>query len=271
MIRLAASDVDGTLLDRSHKLPPDFWEVVDALREKDVCFAIASGRSYVALRQNFQPSPQKLALICDNGACVVLKGEMIYQDTMAHDSFVSLVRCTEEYSCSRHTDDAQQIKLLLCGVNGTYHLDYGDAYAKEIGLYYNNRVQVEDLAAVQDEIYKLAIYDPLNPQSGSEKFLSAQFPNFSFQVSGEFWMDVMNQGTDKGKALAMLQKRLGVSYEETAAFGDYYNDLSLFREAYYSYCMANGEDGVKAHARFIAPSNAEYGVTETLKRLCGIG
>ncbi len=270
MIRLAASDVDGTLLDPSHKLPPDFWEVVDALREKGVCFAIASGRSYVALRQNFLPHPEKLALICDNGACVVLGGEIIEKDTVPHDRLIPLVRGIEQYSCLRGTDVEKQIKLLLCGVSGTYHLDYGDAYAKEIGLYYNNRVQVEDLAAVQDDIYKLAIYDPMNPQTGSEKYLSAEFPDFSFQVSGAFWMDVMNKGTDKGKALTMLQKRLGVSYEETAAFGDYYNDVPLFREAYYSYCMANGEDGVKAHARFIAPSNAEYGVTETLKTLCGL-
>ena len=66
----------------------------------------------------------------------------------------------------------------------------------------------------------------------------------------------------------MLADTMGITRQEIAAFGDFYNDLSLFREAEYSYCMENGDTGVRQYARFIAPSNDRFGVMVLLKQLC---
>lgn len=267
-IKIAASDLDGTLIGKSLTFPPDFWQTVDAMREKGIVFAVASGRSYSALKQVFQPYPEKVTFICDNGANVVQNGEVIYMDTIKIPEMQEMVRAMMDYNLTR--PQGKELKLLLCGVHGTYHMDYGTEYAANIEQYYNNRVQVEDLSKVEDEIYKLAVYDPLNPQTDSHAKLSAMFPHLSFQVSGLYWMDVMNEGTDKGKALVMLMNKLGASREEAASFGDFYNDVSLFRETYYSYCMENGDEGVKKYANFVAPHVDDYGVTKVLRELCDL-
>jgi hydroxymethylpyrimidine pyrophosphatase-like HAD family hydrolase len=49
------------------------------------------------------------------------------------------------------------------------------------------------------------------------------------------------------------------------AFGDYFNDVEMLNEAYFSYAMANAPEGVKEHARFIAKSNIENGVVNAIK------
>ena len=46
MIKLIASDMDGTLLDEHSKVPPETFELIEALREKGVHFAVSSGRRY---------------------------------------------------------------------------------------------------------------------------------------------------------------------------------------------------------------------------------
>ena len=46
MIRLIASDMDGTLLDSRKNMPPRFEDAVRALAARGVRFAVASGRQY---------------------------------------------------------------------------------------------------------------------------------------------------------------------------------------------------------------------------------
>ena len=46
MIRLIASDMDGTLLDEYGNVPPETFELIHALREKGIHFVASSGRRY---------------------------------------------------------------------------------------------------------------------------------------------------------------------------------------------------------------------------------
>ena len=50
MIRLIASDMDGTLLDSQRRMPPDFDEMMAKLDESEIHCAVASGRSYATLK-----------------------------------------------------------------------------------------------------------------------------------------------------------------------------------------------------------------------------
>jgi hydroxymethylpyrimidine pyrophosphatase-like HAD family hydrolase len=54
--------------------------------------------------------------------------------------------------------------------------------------------------------------------------------------------------------------------EQTAAFGDYLNDLEMLGAAHWSYAMADAHP-VAAVARFRAPSNADAGVLTVIEEL----
>lgn len=49
MIKLIASDMDGTLLNDRKELPGDFFEVFDELERRGIKFTVASGRSLTRL------------------------------------------------------------------------------------------------------------------------------------------------------------------------------------------------------------------------------
>ena len=76
----------------------------------------------------------------------------------------------------------------------------------------------------------------------------------------------MNAGVDKGNALSFLQQHWNITPEETMAFGDYFNDVPLFKHAYYSFAMENGHPDIRQHARFVAPPNTEYGVIQMIRK-----
>ena len=74
MIKLIATDLDGTLLDEDKNLPPDFLSLLDQLLRKGIHFVAASGRSSTSLRGQFGPYDTEITCICDNGACLMEKG-----------------------------------------------------------------------------------------------------------------------------------------------------------------------------------------------------
>jgi hypothetical protein len=77
-------------------------------------------------------------------------------------------------------------------------------------------------------------------------------------------VDVYNHTTSKGLALKRLQNHYQADFDTTMAFGDYFNDVSMLREAKYSYAMANAPKGVKEEATFEAASNDNYGVLQVI-------
>ncbi|MEM5781397.1 MAG: HAD-IIB family hydrolase, partial [Lawsonibacter sp.] len=71
MIRLIASDIDGTLLQNgATEIAPAIFREIDRLRTKGILFCPASGRQYHSLRRLFAPVADELAYVCENGAVV---------------------------------------------------------------------------------------------------------------------------------------------------------------------------------------------------------
>ena len=80
MVKLIAADMDGTLLDDQKRLPNGFPKLLECLAKRGVAFAVASGRSYPALRMLFGEKSEELLMICDNGAHVRIPGKApVYQ------------------------------------------------------------------------------------------------------------------------------------------------------------------------------------------------
>ncbi|NJX17523.1 HAD family hydrolase, partial [Tamlana crocina] len=80
-------------------------------------------------------------------------------------------------------------------------------------------------------------------------------------------IDFNDKKAQKGNALEALQKSLGISKEETMAFGDYLNDLELFSHAAIGYAVENAHAEVKKIAAHTTKSNDDFGVEVILEEL----
>ena len=69
MIRLIASDVDGTLIkDSTPDLYPEMADTIRKLKERGILFCAASGRQYASLKNVFREVAEDIAYIAENGA-----------------------------------------------------------------------------------------------------------------------------------------------------------------------------------------------------------
>ena len=258
MIRLIAADLDGTLLDAEKRLPTDFFTVFEELRRRGVLFLAASGRSYVTIRRSFSPLEEQVSAICDNGAFVRLEGEEPQVSPIPR----GLLR--KVAAAGGGLEDAA---LLFCGRMGTYHLPIPLHLKEEVERYYINCRETPAPHEAPDEIFKVAVCDGKGSRDNSGPCLrEALGGSLEVQVSGPMWCDVMNPGVSKGAALARIQRRFSILPQETMAFGDYYNDITMLQRAAHSYVMKNAPADMRPRGRFLAPGNHQRGVMRVIRR-----
>lgn len=252
MIKLIATDMDGTLLDENGHLPEGFTDILDRLREKNIKLVVASGRPYYTLQTNFGPVGRYLSYICENGALVVDNNEIIYKSSIDREIVQNIIK------------EAKTVKenaLVLCAPNCAYIEKYSDECLAEIQKYYTAINIVDDLSNVNDDIIKITICN----LEGTNNIADSKFKDdLNIVSTAAIWTDMMNTGVNKGIALKNLMDTDNISSEETMVFGDYYNDVEMLAQAEYSFVMENSPDDMKQHGKYIAASNVEHGVLRAI-------
>jgi len=256
-VRLIAVDMDGSLLDDSKRIDPSFWPLLDVLHERGVVLCPASGRQYATLRR--QLGRDDLVYIAENGAYVVRDEQELSSDAVGTAAARTVVDAVRRLAAS-----GADVGTVLCGKRSAYVERTDRPFLEQSEPYYARLEVVEDLQAVQDEVLKLAVYDFGSAEHGAGAALAALGGPERVVVSGAHWVDVMSPSADKGRALQAAQRALGVTREQTMAFGDYFNDLGLLDAAEWSFAMDNAHPQVRAHARYVAPSNNANGVVRTI-------
>ena len=84
MIKLVASDLDGTLLQNgAQELTPRALDLVRRLTEKGIVFVASSGRQYDNEVNLFKPVKDQISYIAENGSICIHKGNVISRTVIA--------------------------------------------------------------------------------------------------------------------------------------------------------------------------------------------
>lgn len=257
-VKLIAADMDGTLLDSNKNLSPYLFDLIKKLKEKNVKFAIASGRQYFNLLENFADIKEELIYISDNGSIVYDKGKSIY---------VNEINKVEVKKVLKDIRQGEGIYPILCGVESAYVENNNEVFLENARMYYEKLEMVEDLIDIldKDKICKLAIFDEGDAEKNAFELLEKYNENLMVCLSGHNWVDLMNPGVNKGEAIKILQENYNISYDETMAFGDYLNDYEMMQSCKYSYAMENAHPRLKEICNYKAKSNDDDGVVFAIK------
>ncbi|MCR5175644.1 MAG: Cof-type HAD-IIB family hydrolase [Anaerovibrio sp.] len=264
MIRIIFSDMDGTLLDENGNLPSEFGEVMLELKRRGVIFAPASGRQYFALLEQLAPYRDDFMFLAENGAFSVYKGQEICSSPMAADDIRQIIAAA---------DAAPGIYPILCGKRNAYVREEWNPYIGEARKYFTHSIVVDDFESIDDEFIKVALCDcdRADAEHNILPIMKKCVPDLQVCLSGNYWVDVLNPGANKGWAIKQVQQQFGFRPEECAAFGDYMNDYEMMKSVYYSYAMDNAYPEIKDAARFVTKSNIDHGVIYQIKELMAQG
>ncbi len=258
MIKLIATDLDGTLLDDEKKLPEEIFGLIEKLHERGVLFAPASGRQYANLKELFSPVWEKLVFLCENGALVKYGGKTLRLDPVPDGLIAGALR------------EIRAVPLLypiLCGEECAFIESDEEPFLTYARLAYTNCKQVDALEQVigREKICKIAVYDRLPAAEHCLKALPARLPALRTAISGYDWCDISAPSADKGRAIEFLQSHFGFKREECAAFGDHMNDYEMLLACGHSYVTENAYPPLKLYIPNVIPSNNAKGVLKTIE------
>ncbi|MBW9152548.1 Cof-type HAD-IIB family hydrolase [Clostridium estertheticum] len=260
MIKLIATDMDGTLLNDKGNIDEKIFDLIRDLNKKDIKFAAASGRFYSQLSINFKKVNTDMIFIAHNGALVKYnnKGKTIYSNNIAKEEIEHVINLNPNLG----------EEVFLAGENEAFIVNPSEVIFNELTDVDVPVVKLESFSKLKSPIYKITYYMAGGVNLSIINLLKEKLhEKLEFVVSGDKWIDIMNKGISKGSAIKILQEKFEIDQKHTMVFGDYYNDLAMFKAAHYSYAMKNAPEDVKKHAKFIAESNNDHGVYNVISSL----
>ncbi|MEG0367854.1 MAG: HAD hydrolase family protein, partial [Coprobacillus sp.] len=82
MIKLIATDMDGTFLDSQKNFDLDFIHTYRHMQDNNIKFVIASGNQYQRLFQKFLPMSMNMIFIAENGSYIAEGTNELYTNTL---------------------------------------------------------------------------------------------------------------------------------------------------------------------------------------------
>lgn len=261
MIKLIASDLDGTLLpEGSQSLPLRTLELIRQLVEKGIYFVAASGREYENERFLFASLEDKISYIAANGTLCVHQGEVISRSVIPSDIVLRILKelkKTPDFEVFMSGDHCCYVEKR----NAEFLASFADVLTVDA---------VESLFDVTVPIRKIAICNTSGNPQAVPAYLKHLQEVFHDEVrvvtSGNEWIDFLMPGSNKGTALRKLLTALDIRPEECMVFGDQQNDIEMLECGGISYAMATAAPGVADHADYVTDSPADV-MEELLRKL----
>ena len=237
MIKLIASDIDGTLLQKGETaISERFFTQARHLMDRGIALCAASGRQYSSLRALFAPVAEGMYFLCENGAVVYGPGKELLSKTVI-DREISLELCRDILAIP-------ECEVLISGTNMSYLCPKTEDYVNHIRYFVgNNTTILRTPEEMPEDFVKISAYyrpgatlvEPvLGPRWGQR---------FQMAVAGECWLDFTL--ADKATGIRALCQHLGIDTGEVMAFGDNYNDIPMLDAVGHPYLMASAAEPLR--------------------------
>ena len=260
MIRLIASDLDGTILKNGAQMLPDgFVERIRKLKKAGIHFAAASGRQYANMRRMFAPLGDEISYICENGALTFYQGKRLYDDLFPDDLLRDILQYAVKKEGTEITCSMWNVQYLLPKTHEFVHF-----VRDTVG--YDCKV-VTSIEEIPHNCIKAAIFEEYGEMEENLHYWQERFGNRCKVVtSGNRWIDFVPFHTNKGNGVKALLKEMNLNQDECMVFGDEYNDLEMLQSVSCSVAMSYAKEGVKKAAVYQTDS-----VEKVLDRLISNG
>jgi hypothetical protein len=260
MIKLIITDVDDTLVPESHTdLNPEYFEVIQKCKEKGILFVAASGRQKKSIRKTFEPMQDEICYLADNGSDIDA-GEFVTSIPFEDGDYEKLSKDIEALG--------PDYGIMASKPNITYvSKDREDLYELLIHTYGCNAKMVDDVTKLED-ICKVSMHHAGGvPEEIVKKMQEKWNRSMDVCIAGQVYLDFTKKDCSKGQALKILQGHYGILPEETVAFGNADNDISMILQAKYGYAVGNSSEALKQVAREVIGSVDEDAVLQKMKEI----
>ncbi|MDO5409411.1 MAG: Cof-type HAD-IIB family hydrolase [Lachnospiraceae bacterium] len=280
MIRLIASDMDGTLLNNQGQLSEETVRQIKEIQQKGVIFAICTGRIFNSAKKELEKNGIQCSYLCNSGAQIIDEnGEVIRSIPLERETAEWVITMFESWGVSMDIQTESQFFVTWTAmdmVRKAWHFWKQGRLLPFLKRNFSLRKQKDspihlkkasDVFQYSDQIFKIS--------SGGISPEKVEKMKRYFRHSGKVTavssfpdnVEVTDSRAQKGASLAWYAKNLGIPMSEVMAVGDSDNDLSMIEMDFgYTVAMGNAMDCIKKAAKYETLTNEEDGVAAFIKK-----
>ena len=271
---LYVSDMDGTLLDDNGQLPEDSVRRLNRLIDKGLNFTVATARNYDSAYPLLRGLNLRHPVILFNGVYLTefhTGANIFFSDFISAEIIKTMMAIVEPRGIDPFIYTyGERHRVYFRSASNPGAQAYVDSMTDD------DRMQkVEEFIFSQSErISGFLLIDTgvtLEPVYNELRSLFTNDLNIYFAKdvsnTGFHWLQSFHQEANKGKMLKRMTQHLGISLLETVVFGDYLNDIDMFKIAGHAIAVENALPEVKSVAQQVIASNVDQGVIAYLESL----
>lgn len=278
MIKLFASDLDGTLLNAVHQVDHKILRCIREVTDSGCHVAVATGRTMRSTRE-IGFGPVEIEAVCANGSIILDRTGRVIRHRAIDPVFIEeLLRAFPQvcFECvglsgtyvtgtlaereAGFSTDGLFMRIVMSGMRRRARVlaggfRYGQGLAEICG---------EDICKVNARVLDPGLDRELQAfiVDHADMAVNAPFNPVMFEITAA--------SVNKGEAVAWLTRHLGFSEDEVAVYGDGGNDIAMlerFGRFGHAYATRNGSDAAKRAAGQVIGCCASHAVPRHMARV----
>ena len=272
MIKLVASDLDGTIIDRDNAIYESNFKAISDINNSNIPFVVCTGKTY-SVYQGLSSSFKASYGIFGNGTSIIdLKnGKEIYKSLLDSSIVTNVIKYAKKNNLHVHIYTKNQIV--------TEELLYLDLrnYRLQKDNIYNNKLEfkivpdlLKYLSKKETPISNVVISSTSSLEKVQEEILNTlDVSVLNIKKHGKFkdtiinkeyeYLDIIPKNVSKWNALQILGNYLKINSDEILAIGDNLNDLDMVEHAGIGVAVSNAYSKLKQLADYTTEKPVEKG------------
>ena len=271
MIKLIASDLDGTMFEKGNVIPETNLKAINDINNSNINFTICTGKTYSLFKNICQDIETGYGIFANGNQIINLKtGEEIYRKLLKNEDVLFCINTAKKLNLHVHLYTNKEViteKLLYMDLRN-FELTKND---KNIDLEFKIVTDIQEYVEIENpEILKLVISAEKDLASLKKEFaknknlqvnLIRKVDKYRDEIIGKEYeyLDIMPAGINKEQALEVLENYLKIDKSEVLAIGDNLNDLEMIKDSGVGIAVANAYDEVKEVANYTTTTTAQNG------------
>lgn len=251
MTKIIFFDIDGTLLELGAKeMHPQLRDVLNQLHNKGIKLFLATGRPPFVI-----PTFENVCFdgaLAFNGSYCYTKNELIYKNPLNQKDITTFIDNAKKMG---HAVNLAGIDKMGCNFDDATLQEYFDIANQKINV-------LEDFEDFKNkDIYQMMVAStPIEEK--------ALLKNTSTLQIVRWWnkaVDIIPENGGKDKGIKAILDYFNIKLEESMAFGDGGNDITMLKCVGNGIAMGNATDDVKKAADYITDTVQNDGIISALK------
>lgn len=243
MIKLIATDIDGTILKYNYEFTKEVKDCIKQLTLKGIKVVLATGRMHAATKHIAQELELETPIVSYQGGLIKHNNEVLYEKNLNPEHASEIIKWAKKNNV--------HVNLYL---NDELYVEKDSPIIQRYIKQGISRFKITSFDKIKlEKINKMLLinFEDENKVTMWKEYLETKYSDVHFVKSTPHFCEICHPEAKKSDAVNFLKNYWNIKKEEVLTIGDQNNDIDLLLAGGIKVAMGNATEELKAVADYV--------------------